>query len=546
MKSNILLITADQWRGDCLSALDHALLATPNLDRLADAGTLFSRHYANAVPCSPARACLYSGLYQMNNRVCMNGSPLDARHDTLALAFRRLGYDPNLFGYTDQSEDPRKLNANDPRLRSYEGLLPGFTWRVCMSDDQRSWLSWLQAQGYEHALQSDPVAFHIPEQGVDDPPSAGVPVYRAEHTETAYLVGEFSRWLAEECSPARMQSRTTGWFAHLSFLRPHPPFVVPAPYDKQYSAADVPDFCGSGDWQHESKLHPLIDFLQNTVTKDHFIPGTSGHVRDWSEKDLKQIAATYYGMCAEVDAQVGRLLDLLTEAGERENTIVVFTSDHGEQLGDHHLLGKYGFFEQSFHVPLIISDPTRSATHGQQIDAFTEAVDVMPTLLAAVDAEIPAQLDGCSLLPFLDHAEPGEDALKGRSTAGQGKADWRKAVHWEYDFRDVVGRKAEEYFGLPSQACNLSVMRGERYKYVHFAALPPLLFDLLEDPHETRNLAEEPDYQSTVRACAEDLLSWRAQHLDQSLALSRITSTGWVDTKREPDVTFTAGGFDEQ
>jgi len=532
MKPNILLITADQWRGDCLSALAHPLLATPNLDRLADSGMLFRRHYANAVPCSPARACLYTGLYQMNNRVCMNGSPLDARHDTLALAFRRLGYDPNLFGYTDQSEDPRRLHTNDPGLRSFEGLLPGFNWRACMSDDQRSWLSWLQEQGYENALQSDPVAFHIPEQGVDDPPSGGVPVYRAEHTETAYLVGEFSRWLAEECSPARRQTRGAGWFAHLSFLRPHPPFVVPPPYDKQYSPADVPDFCGSGDWQHESKLHPLINFLQETVTKDHFIPGTSGHVRDWSEKDLKQIAATYYGMCAEVDTQIGSLLDLLTEAGEHENTIVVFTSDHGEQLGDHHLLGKYGFFEQSFHVPLIISDPTRSTTHGRQIDAFTESVDLMPTLLSLVDAEIPAQLDGCSLLPFLDGKEVSGDTVSN----GKSVTAWRKAVHWEYDFRDVVGRQAEEYFGLPSQACNLSVMRSEQYKYVHFAALPPLLFDLQEDPHETRNLAEEPDYQSVVRACAEDLLSWRAQHLDQSLALSRITSDGWVSTVREPDV----------
>ena len=538
MKRNILLITADQWRGDCLSAVAHPALYTPNLDRLAESGVLFRHHYANAVPCSPARACLYTGLYQMNNRVCMNGSPLDARHDTLALAFRRLGYEPNLFGYTDQSEDPRTLHANDPRLRSYEGLLPGFNWRVCMSDNQRSWLSWLQEQGYENALQSDPVAFHIPEEGVDDPPSAGVPVYRAEHTETAYLVGEFSRWLAEECSLARKRSRGAGWFAHLSFLRPHPPFIVPPPYDKQYSAADVPDFCGSGQWQLEGKLHPLINYRQESVSKDHFIPGTTGHVRDWTVDDLKQIAATYYGMCAEVDAQVGQLLDLLVTTGERENTIVVFTSDHGEQLGDHHLLGKYGFFDQSFHVPLIISDPGRQIAHGRQIDAFSEAVDLMPTLLSLLDADIPAQLDGCSLLPFLD----GEEV---NSTANaQSTPAWRQAVHWEYDFRDVVGRRAEEHFGLPSQACNLSVMRSKRYKYVHFAALPPLLFDLEIDPHETRNLAEEPEYQSVVRACAEDLLSWRAQHLDQSLALSRVTSAGWVSAVREADVTYTPTSLD--
>jgi len=87
-------------------------------------------------------------------------------------------------------------------------------------------------------------------------------------------------------------------------------------------------------------------------------------------------------------------------------------------------------------------------------------------------------------------------------------------------------------------------MRSERYKYVHFAALPPLLFDLEKDPHETHNVAEEPDYQAVVRASAEDLLSWRAQHLDQSLALSRITSGGWVNTAREPDATLNPAGTD--
>ena len=95
--TNILLITADQWRGDCLSALGHPLVATPNLDALAEEAVSFRRHYAGAAPCSPARACLYTGLYQMNNRVCGNGTPLDARHDNIALMARRAGYEPILF-----------------------------------------------------------------------------------------------------------------------------------------------------------------------------------------------------------------------------------------------------------------------------------------------------------------------------------------------------------------------------------------------------------------------------------------------------------------
>jgi arylsulfatase A-like enzyme len=117
-KPNVLLITCDQWRGDSLSAAGHPVVHTPNTDALAAQGVMFARHYAGAAPCSPARACLYSGLYQMNNRVCRNGSPLDARHGNIALAARALGYDPTLFGYTDVAPDPRFHAAADPLLKT--------------------------------------------------------------------------------------------------------------------------------------------------------------------------------------------------------------------------------------------------------------------------------------------------------------------------------------------------------------------------------------------------------------------------------------------
>ncbi|TIU24597.1 MAG: phosphonate monoester hydrolase, partial [Mesorhizobium sp.] len=104
-RPNVLLITCDQWRGDCLSAAGHKVVRTPNADALAAEGVLFRQHYGGAAPCSPARACLYTGLYQMNNRVCRNGTPLDARHGNIALSARSLGYDPTLFGYTDVSPD---------------------------------------------------------------------------------------------------------------------------------------------------------------------------------------------------------------------------------------------------------------------------------------------------------------------------------------------------------------------------------------------------------------------------------------------------------
>jgi len=122
---NVLFVTVDQWRGDCLSAAGHPLLETPAFDRLASGGVLFANHWANSAPCGPSRACLYTGTYQHRNRSLLNGTPLDARFTNVALVARSVGYDPVLFGYTDTSVDPRTVPRDDRRLFSYEGVLPG-------------------------------------------------------------------------------------------------------------------------------------------------------------------------------------------------------------------------------------------------------------------------------------------------------------------------------------------------------------------------------------------------------------------------------------
>src|SRR5437764_10957489 len=111
---NVLFITADQWRGDCLGAAGHPVVRPPNLDRLAAGGVSFRRHFAQAAPCGPSRASLYTGMYLMNHRSVLNGTPLDARHTNVALVARALGYEPALFGYTDTSVDPLSVRAHAP------------------------------------------------------------------------------------------------------------------------------------------------------------------------------------------------------------------------------------------------------------------------------------------------------------------------------------------------------------------------------------------------------------------------------------------------
>ncbi|RJG43787.1 alkaline phosphatase family protein [Mesorhizobium sp. DCY119] len=504
-RPNILLITCDQWRGECLSAAGHLTVKTPNADALAAEGVLFSRHFGGAAPCSPARACLYTGLYQMNNRVCRNGTPLDARHDNIALAARRLGYDPTLFGYTDVAPDPDFHAPGDPFLRTYEGVLPGFTARQLLPEHQKQWLSWLAGRGVDSSAGFPDI--HRPASASGKDVTNAPPVYSKDETPAAFLSGEFIRWLGE-------QEDAQPWFAHVSFLSPHPPFIVPEPYNTMYDPADGPEFHRAKDWKKEAKAHPYLAYEYEQQKRSKFIPGAKGKVRDWGEDNFRRIRALYYGMISEVDAQLGRIWQALKADGAWDDTIIVLSSDHAEMMGDHFMLGKGGFYDQSFHIPLIIRDPARNKAAGTTVTQFTEAVDIMPTLIDLLGESVPAHLDGRSLKPFLK---------------GQTPETWRDAAHWEFDFRSISQGTAERHFGLRPQECNLSVVRSERFKYVHFGGgLPPLLFDLDQDPGELKNLANQPDFLGIRLEFAERLLSWRARHLDQSLALVELTEHGVI------------------
>lgn len=500
MKPNILLITADQWRGDCLSAMGHPCVRTPNLDALAAEGVLFRKHFAGAAPCSPARASLYTGLYQMNHRVCRNGSPLDGRFDTLAKLGRRAGYDPTLFGYTDVSLDPRGMARDDPHLTTYEGVLPGFSVRELLPEHEKPWLSWLRGRG--HADARDDGVHRA--AGQDAEVGNAPPAYGQDETQTAYLTDAFIRWLSEQ---------DRAWFAHLSFLRPHPPFVVPEPYNTMFGAGDGPAFARAADREAEKALHPWLEFAMAEQRKGHFVSGATGRVEDWHADDLAALRAIYFGMIAEVDAQIGRIWQALKASGAWDDTIIVFCSDHGEMAGDHWMLGKGGFFDASYHIPLIIRDPAAGGAAGRQVERFTTAADVMPTLAERLGQPAVNHQDGRSLMPFLTGGEP---------------AGWRDAAFWEFDFRDIAQGLAEAHFGLGPDACNLSVIRDDAFKYVHFAGLPPLLFDLKADPAELRDVAGDPAYLAVRLRYAEALLVLKARHLDQTLAYTHLSAGGPV------------------
>ena len=496
---NVLFITADQWRAECLSALHHPTVRTPHLDALAAEGVLFANHFANAVPCGPSRTSLHTGMYLQNHRSGTNGTPLEARHTNWAKEAAALGYDPVLFGYTDTSLDPRELEDDDPWLRTYEGPLPGIRPLVLMGETPYPWTDFLKTKGYE---VPEPIAraYSHRADGPDYEDGAPVPkplAYPAADDDTNFLVDRCINYMRDAEGP---------FIAHLSILRPHPPFVAPEPFNAMYDPATVPGFSRLATSDAEASQHPWLAYQ---FSRRQFRASAD-------ERKLRRMKAVYYGLMSEVDAALGRVFAFLRQSGRWDDTLIVFTSDHGEQMGDHWLLGKCGYFDASYRIPLIVRDPRSAAdkTRGSIVRRFTENVDIMPTMLEAIGAPIPLQCDGVSLSPFLD---------------GRGAPEnWRTEAHWEFDFRDPTNDRAERALALTLHQCTMNIVRDERFKYVHFTKLPPLLFDLEKDPGEFVNRANDPSYMPVVLEYVQKLLSWRMNHDEQVLTHIALTHDGPV------------------
>jgi arylsulfatase A-like enzyme len=501
-RPNVLFITVDQWRADSMSCAGHPVVETPHLDSLAAAGTRFTHHFAQCTPCGPSRASLHTSQYLMNHRSGLNGTPLDARFTNLALEVRALGYDPTLFGYTDTSIDPRAATGpDDPRLLSYEGVLPGFTEGCTIPEPFQPWLDWLVANGYEvppephSAWRPDP-AYDATGRGSTWAPA----IFSAEHSISAFVADHVLD---------HVRGRD-GWFVHASFLRPHPPFRATREYHDRYDPADVPAPVRHPTREAEAARHP---FLAAALGLSYVqAPDTELEQRQWQ--------ATYYALMNEVDDQLGRIFDALKAAGQWDDTLIVLTADHGDELGDHWFSGKLGWFDGSYRIPFIVRDPRPAAdtTRGVALDDFTENVDVMPTILDWLGvAELPLQCDGRTVLPLV-HGEP--------------VAGWRDEVRFEFDFR--IPQVIPHPLGMRMDQANLSVVRTRTRKYVHFPTLPPVLHDLETDPGELGDAVDDPGYQAERVEYLERMLNWRIEHAERTLAGMMLTPSGVYEGRDWP------------
>ena len=424
-RPNILWICTDQQRWDTVRALGNEYIRTPNVDRLVASGVAFENAYCQSPICTPSRAGFLTGMYPSAVHGCMNGN--DRWDGAAPLVTRTLadaGYDCGLAGKFHLSAAQGRIEP-----RADDGYRV-FHWSHHPHDD------WPEGHAYIEWLKS---------KGKD---------YSSIYNRLGYIPSEFHQttWCTDRAIDFMRENRSGPWLFSLNCFDPHSPFDPPQEWLDHYPESDMP-----GPLFRESDL-AAQDRLKNV--------NFQRTPRRPDELNAKSYQAKYYAMIELIDHNVGRMLDALEETGQLENTVVIFTSDHGETLGDHGLLLKgCRFYESLVHVPLVISWPGRFSK-GLRSRALVELTDLAPTLLELAGLAVPGTMQGKALTSI----------LQGESSSDR--------------HREFV--RSEYYRALAGVQSFATMVRSERFKQVvyHGHGLGEL-FDLEDDPGEFDNLWDD-------------------------------------------------------
>ena len=485
--NNILFIMCDQLRWDYLSCTGHPSLHTPHIDALAARGVNFTRAYVQSPVCGPSRMSFYTGRYMRSHGSNWNRFPLRIGEPTLGDALALLGVRNVLVGKTHMAADSEGMKrlgiAPDSRLgviasecgfEPYErddGLHPGPS-RPRPAYDQylrdlgyaaeNPWEDWANSGGDPDALLNGWLLTHA-----DKP--ARIP---EEHSETPYMTRRAMDFIRE--------AGDAPWCLHLSYIKPHWPYIVPAPYHNMYGHNDLVPVVR--DEAERTDAHPVFAAFQQFRVSQNF-----------SRDDVRaRVLPAYMGLIKQIDDQIGALMAFLEARGDLSTTTIVFTADHGDYLGDHWLGEKDLFHECSVRVPLIIADPSPAAdaTRGTTCDALVEAIDLAPTFVENFGGTpAPNVMEGRSLLPLLR----GESPI------------WRQYAFSEYDYamqdaRATLGRGVDE--------CRLFMVFDGRWKYIHAQGFRPMLYDLQTDPNEFHDLGADPVHAAERARLKDALFDW--------------------------------------
>ena len=494
---NILFIMFDQLRWDYLSCYGHPHLKTPNIDRIAARGVRFDNARIQSPLCGPSRMSTYTGRYVHSHGASWNNVPLKVGERTMGDHLRDLGMGCWLVGKTHMAADAegmRRLGLAPDSVIGARVAECGFDiWE--RDDGMRpegpdgfydpggalKYNDYLRDKGYD----SDNPWHDYANSGIDDDGnvlsgwflenSDSTANIREEDSETPYLTRRGIEFIKAQGDQP--------WCCHLSYIKPHWPYIVPAPYAGLYGPEHfLPPVRSDAE---RATDHPVFKGFQNAPVGKAF---ARDDIRD-------KVLTAYMGLIKQCDDQMGVLFDWLEKTGRMDDTMIVITSDHGDFLGDHWLGEKTFFHDASVKVPMIIYDPSDAAdaTRGSTSDALVECIDLAPTFVDVAGGDASALdhiLEGHSLLPLLrGGAAPARDF---------------SICEYDYSATPLAGR-----LGLHPNQSRMFMVADHRWKMIHFeSGHRPMLFDLQADPDELTDLGNSADHAETIAAMYDKLNTW--------------------------------------
>ncbi|MDA7474981.1 sulfatase-like hydrolase/transferase [Planktomarina temperata] len=491
---NILFIMYDQLRFDYLSCAGHPYLHTPNFDRVAQMGVRFTNAFVQSPVCGGSRMCFYTGRYASSHGAHWNGFPLRVGEMTMGDHLRNAGMDAWLIGKTHMkadSEGMARLGLSPDSVIGARQAECGFdTWirddglwglgPDGWYDEKRSpYNEYLKSKGYE---SENPWA-DFANAGIDGDKVASGWIFRnADKPANIKETDSETPWLTRKTIEFMdaMQGKDP-WCAHVSYIKPHWPYIVPEPYHDMFGPNHVP--APTRDEVELENPQPVFGAYQQNKIAQAF----------HKDEVRQKVIPAYMGLIKQCDDQLGHILDYLEETGQIKDTMIVLTSDHGDYLGDHWMGEKDLFHDPSVKIPMIIYDPRSDcdATRGTTCDALVESIDLTATFIEAAGGTVPDHIvEGRSLLPWLQGDTPA----------------WRKYAISEYDY-SVTPQAVK--LGVEPRDARLFMVYDGRYKMMHAeGGFRPMLFDLKNDPEEFHDLAKGIDHQDQIDQLYKYLGEW--------------------------------------
>ena len=493
-RRNVLFIMCDQLRFDYLSCAGHRTLKTPNIDALAARGVRFTNAYVQSPICGPSRMSFYTGRYVSSHGASGNFVPLSIGERNIGDHLKPLGVRPVLVGKTHMFADTEGMERLGIDAQS----------RIGVDHAQAGFEVFERDDGIHPDVMVKPgVAYndYLASKGHDDHPNpwhwaanavegedgvrsgffndiADRPALVAdEDSETPYMTRRAMEFLAQD-------DGETPFLLHLSYIKPHWPYIAPAPYNDMYGPDDV-----------QPAIRSEVELDDPNPLAKLFMDRVGG--RTFSRDEARDtVIPTYMGLIRQIDDQLGLLFAFMEERGLLDDTMIVFTSDHGDYLGDHWMGDKEYFHDPSVKIPLIVADPDPAcdATRGTEQDTLVEAIDLLPTFIEYWGGDVPEHvLDGRSLRPCLtgETYEP------------------REYVFSEYDYSQQVFRPKT---GREPLECRSYMVASRDWKYIFAPGFPPALFDLANDANEFVDLGRSPDHADVRATMHGALADWALQY----------------------------------